>query len=391
MKIGIITIWQSNNNYGQLLQLWALQHYLKMQGHNPFLIRYDVNTVCQKKERLRRVVRVYTLVSKIIKLYSILRNRYNFFVDKKRKFDEFKAKHIQSTDIVYYSLTKIQQNPPQADCYITGSDQVWAQLLDNINNEGFFLNFGSSQIKRISYAASFAMTSYPQELKKKLKDKLSIFSAISVRESSGVEICKELGYNVSWVLDPTFLLEQSDYLSLKLKNKNSSPYAFVYFVNINSKENIYWKEVKKYLHQQNYAIYMTSASGYNNKRIHFSGCRYLYPTIEEWLSLIYYSQIMITSSFHGVALSIILNREFVFFPLGGAYSEGNNRVTDLLTLLGLTERIIYRKSDLIYILSKKIEWHSVNRKLDSLRKKSKNFLSVLDDENFIYCNNTNLQ
>ena len=117
-------------------------------------------------------------------------------------------------------MTKIQQNPPQADCYITGSDQVWAQLLDNINNEGFFLNFGSSQIKRISYAASFAMTSYPQELKKKLKEKLSIFSAISVRESSGVEICKELGYNVSWVLDPTFLLEQSDYLSLKLKNKN---------------------------------------------------------------------------------------------------------------------------------------------------------------------------
>ena len=92
-----------------------------------------------------------------------------------------------------------------------------------------------------------------------------------------------------------------------------------------------------------------------------------------------------------MALSIIFNREFVFFPLGGAYSEGNNRVTDLLTLLGLTERIIYRKSDLIYILSKKIEWHSVNRKLDSLRKKSKNFLSVLDDENFIYCNNTNLQ
>lgn len=107
------------------------------------------------------------------------------------------------------------------------------------------------------------------------------------------------------------------------------------------------------MHQQNYAIYMTSASGYNNKRIHFSGCRYLYPTIEEWLSLIYYSQIMITSSFHGVALSIIFNREFVFFPLGGAYSEGNNRVTDLLTLLGLTERIIYRKSDLIYILSKR--------------------------------------
>lgn len=90
MKIGIITIWQSNNNYGQLLQLWALQHYLKMQGHNPFLIRYDVNAVCQKKERLRRVVGVYTLVSKIIKLYSILRNRYNFFVDKKENLMNLK-------------------------------------------------------------------------------------------------------------------------------------------------------------------------------------------------------------------------------------------------------------------------------------------------------------
>lgn len=55
MKIGIITIWQSNNNYGQLLQLWALQHYLKMQGHNPFLIRYDVNAVCQIRGTERSV------------------------------------------------------------------------------------------------------------------------------------------------------------------------------------------------------------------------------------------------------------------------------------------------------------------------------------------------
>ena len=380
-KIVIATI-LDNINTGTFLQALALGVCVRKLGHNPVLVNYS-------RPHLRFVYLVKNVFRNQSK--SFFRKGLSIINISLEQILRMRLKHIVRKVIPMCSLNTLSKIDDRNTIYMTGSDQVWAQLLDNINNEGFFLNFGSSQIKRISYAASFAMTSYPQELKKKLKDKLSIFSAISVRESSGVEICKELGYNVSWVLDPTFLLEQSDYLSLKLKNKNSSPYAFVYFVNINSKENIYWKEVKKYLHQQNYAIYMTSASGYNNKRIHFSGCRYLYPTIEEWLSLIYYSQIMITSSFHGVALSIILNREFVFFPLGGAYSEGNNRVTDLLTLLGLTERIIYRKSDLIYILSKKIEWHSVNRKLDSLRKKSKNFLSVLDDENFIYCNNTNLQ
>ena len=54
MKIAVTTFWDSNDNYGQLLQCYALQQYLKKLGHEPFLIRYKPE---QNKKRWWQMLR----------------------------------------------------------------------------------------------------------------------------------------------------------------------------------------------------------------------------------------------------------------------------------------------------------------------------------------------
>lgn len=105
-------------------------------------------------------------------------------------------------------------NPPNAELYIVGSDQVWAQILNNRNNRAFFLDFGKSETKRLAYAPSFVVNEYPTAYREDLKQLLKRFNAVSVREYSRVDICKSVGIEATKVLDPTFLLERKDYLSL---------------------------------------------------------------------------------------------------------------------------------------------------------------------------------
>lgn len=83
---------------------------------------------------------------------------------------------------MYHGLSDIQNNPPEADCYLCGSDQVWSMLLDNDENQAFYLNFGKNETKRIAYAASFGRDIYPSELNSRLHNMLVRFDAVSVRE-----------------------------------------------------------------------------------------------------------------------------------------------------------------------------------------------------------------
>ena len=131
MRIGIVTFWQSGDNYGQQLQCWALQRYLKGIGHEPFLIRYLY------KEPLWR--KCLKLMAKTVLVYPLLRwwrhrevrrmEAVNRVKNKERRFEEFRKSHIYQTQRIYGSLKELRKDPPTADLYITGSDQVWHPVL----------------------------------------------------------------------------------------------------------------------------------------------------------------------------------------------------------------------------------------------------------------------
>ena len=379
MRIGIITFWQSNDNYGQILQCKALQQCLLELGHSPYLIKYDF-------ENRRQKLSFKKLVKKILKFILIFpiiisHNRETKFskrkqeqgsLNEKRKFIDFKNKYILSSHCVYHSLKELKQNPPLADAYITGSDQVWAQLLDNNENKVFFLDFGNRNTKRISYAPSFALEEYPRDLLGKLKNQLSIFDFISIREETGRRILGSIGVEADLVLDPTLLLTINSYQPL-LKQQKFNNYIYIYSLNIQSPDEICFSQLLESISDKK--IVVTTASGICQASEIFDNVLYDYSTIEDWLTNIRYADLFVTSSFHGIVFAIILHTNFVFVPLKGHWAKMNNRVLDLLNSIGLSDRCLFAKNDYKTIISQSINWRDVDCKLDHLRKKSVLFLN----------------
>lgn len=378
MRIGIITFWQGKDNYGQLLQCWALQQYLKKQGHKPFLIRYDFvgNIYRPSPRRYLKLFLIYPIFRKIGSLINKMKNErlryYNDLKNEERKFSDFLKENIVVSDHIYSDYSALRKTPPLAECYITGSDQVWAQKLDYEDNKAFFLAFGEKDIKRIAYAPSFAMKNYPRKLLPLLKKELASFDNISVRESDGCRICASIGVKATKVLDPTLLLEKTDYLQLLGKVASTKKYVYIYSLNIVSANEIRWNELQLYIKRNKNHIIATPASGYTPGRELFGSIDYSYATIQDWLSNIYYAELVITTSFHGIAFCVLLEKPFVYIPLKGKYSRGNNRVLDLLEDLDLNHRILDDNSTYESIAQQSIDWHLVNLKL--IRKREHSFL-----------------
>ena len=378
MKIGVVTFWWSNDNYGQLLQAWALQQKLKEMGHEPFLIRFKPTYKSTPIEKIRKIVLIYPLVRAIINRYKRNKGSYKEVMldekNKMRNFDHFREHHLSVSKDLYTSLNDLQSNPPIADVYIVGSDQVWAQLLYKKDNVAYFLDFGNYSVKRISYAASFSMDQYPSRIKAKLQKHLKRFDAISVREQSGSNICRELGVDSDIVVDPTMLLNFEGYLQLKLSKPIEKPYFFVYSINIKDAEQIRWEEINKLASSLGYELFVTPASGYFPGYEVFDDASYKYATIPEWLSLVNNSDMVVTTSFHGVVFSILFHTPFVFFPLEGKFGRGNTRILSLLEKLNLSSRVWDNASSYKNMLTKNIDWVKVDNLLEKERQRSLFFL-----------------
>ena len=381
MKIGIITYWQSNDNYGQLLQCYALQRYLVQIGHEPFLIRYDISnrySANNKWKKVLKILMVYPVLKYLLnKKKKSLQAKLLAEISQKntlRKFDDFREHMIVQSSQLYSSLNELQNNPPQADWYVTGSDQVWSQLLNNKENEAFFLNFGDKNIKRMSYAASFAMDEYPQKLHKALKTNLNRFQAISVREKTGIDICSKVGAFAEVVVDPTLLLDSNSYRKIA-SNKKYKNYFYVYSLNISSADEMYFDEIKLLAHKQKCEIVVTPASGCVPGLELFGDITYDYANIPEWIANIDNAEVVITTSFHGIVFCLLMHTQFVYIPLKGELSKMNNRILNLLEALELEDMIAYSANDVEKIVKRNINWKNIEQHLFLMKDSSVSFLN----------------
>lgn len=231
MKIGIITYWGAQTNYGQVLQCYALQNFLRMKGHDVFVIRYNREKDILPTDILKKISKIF---NPLFIVSYFLRRLEQKKIDKdiyshNRGFDDFRKKYIIQSSKEYESFLELRNNPPEADLYITGSDQVWNYWNIPIKRyknvvHAFFLDFGGSNIKRISYAASWGITNLPQDYKKEIQPLIKRFDYISVREKSGIALCKQCGReNAEWVCDPTLLLCANEYRNLYKENNVELP------------------------------------------------------------------------------------------------------------------------------------------------------------------------
>lgn len=380
MKIAVFTYSDTDDNYGQVLQCYALQQYLISLGHDATLARYHSAGDGESFALVKNVVRsILRLVSpqrrakhRAIKKIMCLRQN-NRKKNKARKFSEFKARYIQKC-ADYKTYREVLKNPPNADAYIVGSDQVWNVPSNDPAARVWFLEFGKNSTRRISYAASIGRRLRQCEIESFGK-RLKKFSAVSVRETSAYEDCRRAGRSdAKIVLDPTLLAGVDLYRLFMQALQPKRAYLFCYYLNIGSADALCWPQIECYLKDKGLELVSVNASGYLPAVDLIPGheCRLL--TIQEWISGICHAAAVVTTSFHGVAFSVLMHRPFVVILLKGAYSSGNDRIVSLLESLGIEDRILGTGVTISEILDREINWAAVDERLDALREVSGGFL-----------------
>lgn len=365
MKIGVLTFCSTEDNYGQVLQCYALQSYLNSMGHETYLIKYDASRngkdllwfLSLPNKILRRALSI-VLNKKNYKIWQEFKEFEKLASEENRKhprcFSKFKGQYIKSLPLTY-NKKELYHTPPDFDIYIVGSDQVWGGT-----DPVYFLHWVSKGKKCIAYAPSFGGFQLSKTNSKILKFYLSKFDIVTVREKSGVDICKLLGReDVQLVLDPTFLLSKDDYRLLykSTQTKPVNDYIFLYL--LGNKIDFDIKDVFEWAAKYNLEVKYVSSQG------RVDSFKKEYPTIEDWIQLIENAKYVITNSFHGMAFSIIMNTPFIVIPLAGSFVRMNGRIYDILSMLKLKSRVY---KDNLDILLSEIDFSSVNTLLSDKRE-----------------------
>ena len=346
-KIGLVCV--NNNNYGSILQSFALQHILKKLGNDVTVIRYEEKSLMQKLHRMKskewtlnkwNYIKNYYIIpiwNKPLKKGLELRNA---------RFYKFKNSHFNYSDI-YISLNAISQYVKRMDVVVLGSDQVWHP--SNLEMNYFTLNFVPINIKKISYAPSFGVSSLTKIQAKKTIDFLKRFDAISVRELSGKKIIKDLiGKDVEIVCDPTLLLSSDEWNAVLNISKPivNFKYILCYFIGDNP-----WQRKKAETLSEKLGLKIISLP-HIDKYVHndesYADIKYYDAGPIEFVNLIKYASLVLTDSFHATVFSIINHTPFFSFNRFKTNNKTstNSRISSILEILGLERRHIKSETNL---------------------------------------------
>lgn len=365
MKIRTITC-HDVYNYGASLQAFALQHYLESQCHDVQIIDYKPEYLCRqykfwivpKSSRFFKWIQISKLFHLLFCLYLAPIKFATY--GRVPRFKKFKRKFLKCTKI-YHSYEELKNDPPQADCYICGSDQIWNTVRPNGLDSAFYCNFGDSKTKRISYAASFGIPEIQPENVETVKKGLSCLECISVREATGQKILETLGYKGVNVVDPVLLLSKEEWegkFDLS-KRPTSHPYILVYDLNNNVPS------------LKQHALQLAKEKGW--KIVSICGlevnAKYADKVIKnagpvEFLSYIRNASFVMSTSFHATSFSVIFNRPFACY-----YKNSNvSRMKDFLDAIGLSANLNPS------VLTCECNWEDVNRLINKSTSSSKEFI-----------------
>ncbi len=283
----------------------------------------------------------------------------------------FRDKYYSNLTRVYRSAEELRKDPPLADAYIVGSDQVWnPNTTGGFGAEAFFLDFAPHGVRKIAYAASFGTsvwTSAGTEKDAEISRLIKQFDAISVRETNGVDICAQtFGVNnaVS-VVDPVFLLE--DYSNIIGETEDIKNEVIGYPLCRNATTKDVLMQVSRDLGG---GEAVTFDRVYRGKGMHVK----MFSSIPEWLRSLAEAGIVVTNSFHCMAFCIILKKRFIITPTDDGTES---RMVSVLQQLGISERYVESFEDFQnrkLSLYKDIDYASVTPKLAALRNESLSFL-----------------
>jgi hypothetical protein len=377
-KVGILTF-HSANNYGAVYQAYALSKYLESLGHEVFVLNYQMdkaNFLIYLKNPISTIRKIFSR-----KAFSIrfIRERTQYKKGIKREtkfypaFNTFRKKYLNVTDAAY-SYKNLLRDCPDADVFITGSDQVWATDF-LFSSPAYLLGFVPKDVKRISYAPSFGKSQLEPYLHRVFKEHIKEFDAVSVRENDGLRIIKHItGNDAVKVLDPTLLIDNySEIIDYSLVPE--LPFILTYRLH-QEYELAHWMSgyVEKISADMELPVFSVSTNCPWDLNLEIEE---LHPTPGQLLGLLEKSSLVLTNSFHGTVFSILFGVKFLTFARDRFDDKQNPRMTELLASVGLDALFCKPFTDFKSINQKlnfSYSHEGVHAKLDKIRGTSIQFL-----------------
>lgn len=364
MKIGIFTFHRAIN-YGAVLQACSLKRFLETKGHQVEFVDYwpDYHNDLQKRfvidsSSLSRRIRSFGY-----SLLTCVRSQ-----KRRQAFQGFLQQELGLINTVKYrdskSLTALDY-----DFLIYGSDQIWwhSQLpafkgYDRV----YWGQYVPKNIPKITYAASMGKVCLPSKYSDQLKNDLKTFSNLSVRENALKIALKEtLNIDSHCVLDPVFLTSKERWMELANLGKRPVKEDYLFYYNLLPNQATDEK-VALLAKQQHLKVVRITG------RVRpFTYQSMYHDTVSpyDFLAYIQQASMVVSSSFHGVALSIMMEKEFIATGFG----DKTTRVFSLLSQLDLQRRLL-KESEQVPNLEL-IDYKEVTRTLKDLSKDSKCFLT----------------
>lgn len=328
MKILTLTT-QFANNMGALLQCYSLSHFLNEQkGLECEIIQYfpkqwkESWTIFHKPACVRDVLKMFY---QALNIRKIINGRHQNSLTRlfiKNYFPLHKNK--------YFSPESIKKSPPRADVYICGSDQIWNfNLFQDLT---YYLDFTYSipNCKRIAYAPSIA-EDWTVEQRTALQPYINKFDALSIREHGNLDTIKRVTVkDVKIVIDPVFLLDADDWLSIASTPSfinTEEPYILCYFISVSP---LAVKTVQKMRELTGLKVVYLNQNAIDRFKSE-NEIRVFDPRM--FVGLISKAEYICTNSFHCTAFSIIFRRNFIYIP-----GMRNKRVETLEEVFSLGDR-----------------------------------------------------
>lgn len=372
-KIGLLNFHYSDHNYGAVLQAAALADVVTQLGYNVEHIDFIPAKIEQKKTLRQRLVDVLAALGIKSFLKRLLGKKFyiNPCVTGSEVFEQFRTTWIARSAQTYTAASQLNAIGTTYAAVVVGSDQVWRPHPDYPKDhiDAYFLGFLPHEVTRISYAASFGVDKWEysarQDYTETARDSLKLFSHISVRENSGVNLCKEVfSADALHVLDPT-LLRGRDFFEKIISHDGA----------VCGVENIvYYKlDVDDWFINQIDLLGSNLNCEVENIYYMHNGNGYRYIPVPDWLAKIRDSKLVVTDSYHCVCFSILFNKEFICISNPG---RGLARLTSLLNSLEINDRMYDDNVSIseVYGNINKIDYEKVNRKLNQIRINSMSYL-----------------
>lgn len=355
MKCSIITI-HHIHNFGSVFQAYALAHFLEMNGHETEIIDYRPGYYDLGRNKLK------TVVGRALNFfpYSI----------RKRKFETFIREHEVLSDKQFNTISELETYYRDSDrIFIAGGDQLWNSYHPCGNDDAYKLVFTGSS-RKIAYGTSMGRDNYSDEELKTIAALVDGFQKIMLREQSTVSLLKKYSTtSVNHVIDPVGLLDVKEFESIAVKPKIDEPYAVMYLADSGELLDQAIEFLSKKI-----GLKIVHICGFKKKCY----CDYFIKDAgpEEILGYILHADFVLSASFHATMFSLMFHKQFATLLPG---EQTNARINDLLEYVGLENRIIHCKEELIQ-LKKEIDYCSAEKVIIDFREKSRDaLLSALSD------------